>query len=123
MEEVIELLYATAGNNVKFEAMFKELQQKMEETYEKQLGKLFPDDKLVGQADAFTDILYFGNGGFAEMGVNPDPLFSIVHGANMAKIFPDGKPHYNEVGKVIKPPQWQPPEEFIEEEIKRQLGK
>lgn len=124
LEEVIELLYATAGNQERFKLFFDELIDRAEQTFDKQLKKPFPKNKLIGQVDAFTDILYFGNGGFVEMGVVPDRIFNIVHEANMGKIFPDGKPHYNEVGKVIKPEGWEEsfaPEPKIEEEIKSQI--
>ncbi|MNC65161.1 hypothetical protein D3C75_1154270 [compost metagenome] len=58
------------------------------------------------------------------MGVIPDKIFNLVHQANMGKIFPDGKPHYNEVGKVIKPDNWErdhAPEPRIFEEVNLQL--
>ena len=121
VEEVIELLYATAGHKERFEEFYNELIKRANESYHKQLTKQFPKYKLIGQVDAFTDILYFANGGFTEMGVVPDRIFNIVHQANMGKIFPDGKPHFNEVGKVIKPDNWEhdfAPEPKIEEEIK-----
>jgi predicted HAD superfamily Cof-like phosphohydrolase len=120
VEEVIELLHATAGNNEKFESMYNELLSKIQSTYQKQLEKPYPENKLVAQVDGFADILYFGNGGFVELGVKPDRVFSCVHKSNMKKIWPDGKPHYNEDGKVVKPEGWQPPERFIEKEIERQ---
>lgn len=121
MEEVIELLYATAGTKERFDRMFAELILNAEKTYDKQLERPFPEDKLIGQVDAFTDILYFTNGGFVEASVIPDNIVNIVHQKNMEKIFPDGKPHYNEVGKVIKPEGWVAPEPLIEEEINRQI--
>jgi predicted HAD superfamily Cof-like phosphohydrolase len=124
MEEVIELLHATAGNDERFEAFYQELMARAAESYQKQLQKSYPDNQLIGQMDAFTDILYFANGGFVEAGVEPDPIFNIVHAANMGKIFPDGKPHYNEVGKVIKPDNWEhdhAPEPKIHAEVNRQL--
>ncbi|MWV42193.1 HAD family hydrolase [Paenibacillus sp. HJL G12] len=124
LEEVIELLHATAGNDERFELFFNELMDRAKETYIKQGQKPYPKDQLTGQVDSFTDILYFANGGFVEMGIEPDRIFSIVHEANMGKIFPDGKPHYNEVGKVIKPDNWEKdhaPEPKITAEINRQI--
>lgn len=125
LEEVIELLYATAGNQERFKQFFDELIDRAELTFDKQLKKPFPKSKLIGQIDAFTDILYFGNGGFVELGVVPDNIYSIVHAANMGKLFPDGKPHYNEVGKVIKPDNWEQefaPEPKIEKEVTNQIN-
>jgi predicted HAD superfamily Cof-like phosphohydrolase len=124
MEEVIELLHATAGNDERFATFYEDLMTRAAESYRKQLQKSYPDDQLIGQMDAFTDILYFANGGFVEAGVEPEPIFDIVHAANMGKIFPDGKPHYNEVGKVIKPDNWEhdhAPEPKIQAEINRQI--
>ena len=64
---------------------------------------------IVEQADAMIDTIYFALGTMVEMGVEPDTLFDIVQNANMSKLWPDGKPHYNEMGKVIKPEGWQNP--------------
>lgn len=122
LEEVIELLHGTAGNKERFDEFYGELLDRMMLSYNKQLTKEFTEDVLVAQVDAFTDILYFGNGGFTEMGICPDPLYRIVHQANMDKIFPDGKPHYNEIGKVIKPPNWIAPEPLLEQEIRHQIS-
>lgn len=121
LEEVIELLYATAGNKKRFDKFFAELILNAEETYKKQLTKPFPEDRLIGQIDALIDIKYFAEGGLVEASVVPDRIFDLVHQANMSKIFPDGEPHYNEVGKVIKPEGWEAPEPKIEEEVKRQI--
>jgi predicted HAD superfamily Cof-like phosphohydrolase len=120
-EEVIELLHATAGNDIKFSEMYDELIYKMYETYQRQLKKEYPKDVLTAQVDANVDQLYFVNGNFTEMGIDPKELFKIVHKANMDKIFPDGLPHYSEVGKVIKPDGWVAPEKMLEEEIQRQI--
>ena len=44
------------------------------------------------------------------VGLEADELFDIVQKANMAKLWPDGKPHYNpKDGKVIKPDGWEDP--------------
>ncbi|ODA09153.1 hypothetical protein A7312_27265 [Paenibacillus polymyxa] len=121
LEEVIELLYATSGNKERFDRFFAELILNAEETYKKQLTKPFPEDRLIGQIDALIDIKYFAEGGLVETSVVPDRIFYLVHQANMSKIFPDGKPHYDKVGKVIKPEGWEAPEPKIEEEVKRQI--
>jgi predicted HAD superfamily Cof-like phosphohydrolase len=77
-------------------------------------------EDVIGQADAMIDAIYFLLGTLVEMGVKPQAVFEIVQEANMSKVFPDGKPHFNEVGKVIKPQGWVAPEPKIEAEIKRQ---
>ena len=59
---------------------------------------------------AMIDLMYFALGTMVEMGLEADELFSIVQQANMAKLWPDGKPHYNpKDGKVIKPEGWEDP--------------
>ena len=73
---------------------------------------------LVDQADAMIDLIYFALGTLVEMGVPPDELFAVVQKANMDKLWPDGKVHRREDGKVIKPAGWQPPEP----ELKRILA-
>ncbi len=65
---------------------------------------------IYEQADAMIDLIYFALGTMVEMGLEADELFDIVQRANMAKLFPDGKPHYNpKDGKVIKPEGWEDP--------------
>lgn len=121
MEEVVELLYASSdGDKDKFQRFTNNLIGSIFDTFKKQLTKPFPEDRLIGQVDALIDIKYFAEGGLVEASIVPDKIFDIVHVANMQKIFPDGKPHYNEVGKVIKPDGWEAPEPKIEEEINRQ---
>ena len=65
---------------------------------------------IYEQADAMIDLIYFALGTLVEMGLEADELFDIVQKANMAKLWPDGKPHYNpKDGKVIKPDGWEDP--------------
>ncbi len=67
-------------------------------------------EDIYEQADAMIDLMYFALGTLVEMALEPDELFAIVQRANMAKLFPDGKPHYNPKDcKVIKPEGWQDP--------------
>ena len=72
---------------------------------------------IVEQADAMIDTIYFALGTLVEMGVQPDALFRIVQHANMSKLWYDGKPHYNEMGKVIKPEGWENPHMKLQEAI------
>ncbi|MGI6316312.1 MAG: HAD family hydrolase [Christensenellales bacterium] len=78
---------------------------------------------LTDQADAMIDLLYFALGTLVEMSVPPQKLFDIVQKANMTKLWPDGKPHYREDGKVIKPAGWEPPEPQLEAVIQQMLNK
>lgn len=73
------------------------------------------------QADAMIDLIYFALGTMVEMGVKPQELFEIVHRANMDKLFPDGKPHYNAYSKVIKPDTWRDPKPLLDEAIAHQM--
>lgn len=67
-------------------------------------------EDICEQADAMIDLLYFALGTMVEMGLEADELFDIVQSANMSKLFPDGKPHYNpKDGKVLKPEGWEDP--------------
>ncbi|MEC0226623.1 pyrophosphohydrolase domain-containing protein [Paenibacillus alba] len=78
---------------------------------------------LEDEVDAMIDELYFVLGTLVEMGVEPGPIFDIVHHANMSKVWPDGLVHKNEFGKTIKPPDWQDPFDKISAEIRRQQNK
>ncbi len=67
-------------------------------------------------ADALTDILYVTYGtGFA-YGIDLDKCFKEVQRANMSKLGTDGKPIYNEKGKVMKGPNYSEPnlKQFVE---------
>lgn len=75
------------------------------------------------QADAMIDLIYFALGTLVEMGTQPEELFNIVHGANMAKLWPDGKPHYNEDGKTIKPSTWRDPYPLLKAAVDAQAQK
>lgn len=72
------------------------------------------------QADAYIDIIYFAIGGMVEIGVDPQPLWGIVHRANMAKVQPDGSVKRRDDGKIIKPIGWTAPDEAQRVEIARQ---
>ncbi len=57
-------------------------------------------------ADALTDILYVTYGAGHAFGINLDKCFEEVQNSNMSKLGPDGKPIYNEHGKVMKGPDY-----------------
>ena len=67
-------------------------------------------------ADALTDILYVTYGAGYAYGINLDKCFKEVQRANMSKLGKDGKPIYNEKGKVMKGPNYSEPnlKQFIE---------
>ena len=57
-------------------------------------------------ADALTDILYVTYGAGHAFGINLDKCFQEVQNSNMSKLGADGKPIYNEHGKVMKGPNY-----------------
>ena len=57
-------------------------------------------------ADALTDILYVTYGAGHAFGINLDQCFDEVQNSNMSKLGKDGKPIYNESGKVMKGPHY-----------------
>jgi predicted HAD superfamily Cof-like phosphohydrolase len=71
------------------------------------------------QADALVDAIYYICDTAVRHGLNLDPLFSIVHRANMQKVV-DGHVIRREDGKIMKPDCWQDPEPFLSEEMKKQ---
>ena len=61
---------------------------------------------LVEVADALTDILYVTYGTGHAFGINLDKCFEEVQNSNMSKLDRNGKPIYNENGKVMKGPNY-----------------
>ena len=78
--------------------LIREELSELEEAIEKQ------DIKEV--ADALTDILYVTYGAGHAFGINLDKCFKEVQNSNMSKLGSDGKPIYNEHGKVMKGPDY-----------------
>ena len=61
-------------------------------------------------ADALTDILYVTYGAGHAFGINLDKCFKEVQNSNMSKLGKDGKPIYNDKGKVMKGPNYFKPD-------------
>ena len=61
---------------------------------------------LLEVADALTDILYVTYGAGHAFGIDLDSCFEEVQNSNMSKLGEDGKPIYNEKGKVMKGPNY-----------------
>ena len=64
------------------------------------------NNDLKEAADALTDILYVTYGAGHAFGINLDKCFDEVQRSNMSKLDEDGKPIYNELGKVMKGPKY-----------------
>ena len=61
---------------------------------------------LLEVADALTDILYVTYGAGHAFGVDLDKCFDEVQNSNMSKLDKNGKPIFNESGKVMKGPNY-----------------
>ena len=68
------------------------------------------NNDLKEAIDALTDILYVTYGAGHAFGVNLDKCFDEVQKSNMSKLGEDGKPIYNEAGKVMKGPSYFKPD-------------
>ena len=64
------------------------------------------NNDLLEAADALTDILYVTYGAGHAFGINLDACFQEVQNSNMSKLDINGKPIYNEFGKVMKGPNY-----------------
>ena len=65
---------------------------------------------LLEVADALTDILYVTYGAGHAFGINLDKCFEEVQNSNMSKLDVNGKPIYNDSGKVMKGPNYFKPD-------------
>lgn len=87
-----------------------------------EIDEFLETDNIHEEADAMIDLIYFALGTLVEMGIDfPQNIMDIVQNANMSKLFPDGKPHYREDGKVIKPEGWESPDPKIKELIEKKI--
>lgn len=128
VEEIVEFLYAASqGNQKVFDQSIRNLHLAIDKARDKVISKDHPETPLVGEVDALTDLLYLTYGSFVLMGVDPKPLFDTVHEANMGKIFPDGKAHFDPVThKILKPDDWEEhfaPEPSIRRGLDSQIQK
>ena len=81
-----------------------------------ELKTAIKDNNILEVADALTDILYVTYGAGHSFGVDLDKCFDEVQRSNMSKLGEDGKPIYNEFGKVMKGPNYSEPnlKQFVE---------
>ena len=75
-----------------------------------ELKEAVKNNDIVEVADALTDILYVTYGAGHSFGVDLDKCFDEVQRSNMSKLGVDGKPIYNESGKVMKGPDYFAPD-------------
>ena len=75
-----------------------------------ELKEAIENKDIVEVADALTDILYVTYGAGIAFGIDLDKCFEEVQKSNMSKLGEDGKPIYNEAGKVMKGPNYFKPD-------------
>tara|TARA_X000000368_G_C22922814_1_gene663827 strand:- start:150 stop:521 length:372 start_codon:yes stop_codon:yes gene_type:complete len=75
-----------------------------------ELEEAMKNKNLKEVADALTDILYVTYGAGYAYGIDLDQCFKEVQRANMSKLGDDGKPIYNDQGKVMKGPNYTKPD-------------
>ena len=71
-----------------------------------ELKEAMDNKDLLEVADALTDLLYVTYGAGHAFGIDLDKCFDEVQNSNMSKLGEDGKPIYNEFGKVMKGPNY-----------------
>ena len=75
-----------------------------------ELTEAIKNNDLLEVADALTDILYVTYGAGHAFGIDLDKCFEEVQNSNMSKLDGNGKPIYNEAGKVMKGPNYFKPD-------------
>ena len=75
-----------------------------------ELKNAIKDNDIVEVADALTDLLYVTYGAGHAFGIDLDKCFDEVQNSNMSKLDENGKPIYNESGKVMKGPNYFKPD-------------
>ena len=113
--EKVGVFMKTFGQNVKQSSSFSSekinalrislIKEELDELIEAMNKK-----DLVEVADALTDILYVTYGAGHAFGINLDKCFEEVQNSNMSKLDDNGKPIYNDKGKVMKGPNYFKPD-------------
>jgi len=75
-----------------------------------ELQEAMKNNDLLEVADALTDILYVTYGAGHAFGIDLDKCFDEVQNSNMSKLGENGKPIYNDAGKVMKGPKYFKPD-------------
>ena len=113
--ENVGLFMKTFGQEVKIKAglsteKINELRISLINEELEELKEAIKNSDLKEVADALTDILYVTYGAGHAFGINLDKCFEEVQQSNMSKLSEDGKPIYNEAGKVMKGPKYFKPD-------------
>ena len=104
------------GFSIYYEQKTKRLRYELIKEELNELEEAMKTKNLKEVADALTDILYVTYGAGCAYGIDLDKCFKEVQRANMSKLGEDGKPIYNEQGKVMKGPNYTEPnlKQFVE---------
>ena len=109
--EKVGIFMKTFGQEIKNKASFssEKVNKLRIDLIEEELNELkqaMETKNLVEVADALTDILYVTYGAGHAFGINLDKCFSEVQNSNMSKLDKNQKPIFNEMGKVMKGPDY-----------------
>lgn len=117
----VKVFMETFGQEVRSKASFpdQKIQNLRYDLIKEELEELkdaLNQKNLKEVADALTDILYVTYGAGHAFGIDLDKCFAEVQNSNMSKLDENGKPIYNENGKVMKGPNYFKPnlQKFIE---------
>ena len=113
--EKVGLFMKTFGQEVKIKAglstkKINELRISLVNEELEEFKEAIKSNDLKEVADALTDILYVTYGAGHAFGINLDKCFEEVQKSNMSKLSEDGKPIYNDAGKVMKGPKYFKPD-------------
>jgi|TARA_B100000886_G_scaffold272430_1_gene196380 predicted HAD superfamily Cof-like phosphohydrolase len=118
--EKVGIFMKTFGQEVKLDPSFStdkinKLRLSLIKEELEELSDAMNKKNLLEVADALTDILYVTYGAGHAFGINLDKCFDEVQNSNMSKLDTNGKPIYNEFGKVMKGPNYFKPnlEKFL----------
>ena len=111
----VKTFMETFGQEVKNKASFgsnkiNQLRYNLIKEELDELKKAMDNKDLLEVADALTDILYVTYGAGHAFGIDLDKCFEEVQNSNMSKLGSNGKPIYNDKGKVMKGPNYFKPD-------------
>ena len=111
----VKTFMQTFGQEVKSKPSFStekinELRYNLIKEELEELKQAIVNKDLLEVADALTDILYVAYGAGHAFGIDLDRCFEEVQNSNMSKLGEEGKPIYNDAGKVMKGPRYYKPD-------------
>ena len=113
--ESVKKFMQTFGQEIREKASFpsdkiKSLRYDLIKEELDELKEALENQDIKEVADALTDILYVTYGAGHAFGINLDKCFEEVQNSNMSKLGSDGRPIYNNKGKVMKGPNYFKPD-------------